>query len=345
MGYSLKEFCISIPEKLIAQYPVKVRGQSKLLIIDIKNNLLKDDYFKNFAEYVTSHDCIIYNDAKVINARLYGKKSNTGAQMEILLTRRLNTIEWVCIIRPSRRVQKGSLISLSENYTIKVLEEIGKGLFKIEFSKPVEYEELKKIGEIPLPKYIKRKPVKEIDELRYQTIFSDKYGAVASPTAGLHFTTRTLEEIKKKGALLVPITLYVEWGTFKPVREEDYRKHKIHKELYEITDESAYRVNRCIEENRRILCVGTTSVRTIETIVKSDGKIQSGIGETDLFIYPGYDFKLVNGMITNFHMPDSTLILLVAAFAGKELIEKAYNHAVAVKYRFFTYGDVMLILK
>jgi len=345
VSFSLKDFQIHIPTHLIAQYPPKVRGQSRLLVVDTKKGTLIDDFFINLVNYITSSDCIVYNNAKVINARLFGVKNGTGAHLEVLLTRRLSNTEWMCIIRPARRVKRGTKISIERRYNLEIIEYLGEGLFRTRFSKPVNYEELKKIGEIPLPKYIKRKPVREIDEHRYQTIYSNKYGAVASPTAGLHFSQEILKKIQHTGAITVPITLYVDWGTFKPVREEDYRAHKIHSEIYEITESSAHILNRCITEKRRLLCVGTTSVRTIETAVTSEGRVASGRGETDLFIYPGYDFKLVDALITNFHIPDSTLILLVAAFAGKELIEKAYNHAVSKGYRFFSYGDAMLITK
>ena len=342
MAYSLKEFHIHIPEELIAQYPSKVRGQSRLLVVNAKDGTLSDDQFGNIVYYISPRDCIIYNDAKVINARLAGMKEGTGARVEILLTRQLNENCWQCIIRPARRVRKSIRILIDEEYQLEVTEEIGEGIFEVCFSKPLGYEELKQIGEIPLPKYIKRHPA-GIDDDRYQTVFSNRYGAIASPTAGLHFTREMVTQIEKKGAILVPVTLYVDWGTFKPVRETDYRKHRIHREIYEISEESASRINRCIDDKRRIVCVGTTSVRTIETAVNSSGKIKAGEGETDLFIYPGYFFKLVDAMITNFHLPDSTLLLLVAAFAGKSMIEKAYAHAVDKQYRFFSYGDAMLI--
>ena len=343
MKYSLKDYKINIPENLIAQYPSKFRGQSRLLVIDRKTGSLKDDYFNNIPDYITSTDCIIYNDARVINARLFGEKYGTGARLEILLTRKLNTHEWLCLIRPARRVKRGTKVRLPHYKAVEVVKEMGDGLFRIRFSTPVDYEGLKSIGVIPLPKYIKRKPDQDIDNSRYQTVYSVKYGAVASPTAGLHFNKQILNTINKKGALMVPITLFVDWGTFQPVRENDYRKHKIHRELFEISEDSARKINGCLEEKRRILCVGTTSVRTVESAIDGNGRIKSGSGETDLFIYPGYHFKCINGMITNFHMPDSTLILLVSAFTGKEVIEKAYNHAVEDKYRFFSYGDAMFI--
>jgi len=347
MGYSLKEFKISIPEECIAQYPLKERHDSRLLVYDSTNDSLKDDFFRNIANYISPNDCVVYNDAKVINARLWGTKAGSGATLEILLTRKITenpkNTDWCALIRPARRVKKGISIITNNNLSLDVLEALGEGSFKVRFSKEVGYEDLSRIGEIPLPKYIKRKPDKKIDEIRYQTVYSEKYGAVASPTAGLHFTNEIVDALKERGTIFVPVTLWVDWGTFKPVREDDYRKHTIHSEEYEITETSAESINRCISERRRIVCVGTTSVRTVETAARVNGYVAAGKGETDLYIYPGYHFKITQAMITNFHMADSTLILLVAAFAGKKGIEKSYNHAVAKKYRFFSYGDAMLL--
>ena len=345
MNFSIKDFKINIPEELIAQYPPEERGKSRLLSFDLNQDILTDDCFENITKYIYPNDCIIYNDAKVINARLHGIKRETGARIEVLLIKHSGDREWHGLLRPARRIEVGVLIDVDRHLSLEVTGELGEGMYQIRFSKPVGYKELENIGEIPLPKYIKRKPVREIDSVMYQTIFADKYGAVASPTAGLHFNNKTVEKIKKRGAVLVPVTLYVDWGTFKPVREDDYREHRIHREIYEISEESACEINRCVNEGRRIICVGTTSVRTVEAASDSNRKIKSGRGETNLYIYPGYTFKIVDGMVTNFHMPDSTLILLVAAFCGKEKIERAYDHAVSRKYRFFSYGDAMFIFK
>jgi S-adenosylmethionine:tRNA ribosyltransferase-isomerase len=219
----------------------------------------------------------------------------------------------------------------------------GEGSFLVRFSRSVDYEDLPTIGEIPLPKYIRREPEQGLDEHRYQTVYSKSYGAVAAPTAGLHFTNDIIGTLKKKGTHFVPLTLDVDWGTFKPVREKDYRLHTIHEEHYVIPESSAAHINRCRSKGRRIVCVGTTSVRALESASDAEGAVMGGAGETDLYIYPGYVFKVVQAMITNFHMPDSTLILLVAAFAGKQNIERAYRHAVAEGYRFFSYGDAMFI--
>jgi len=343
--HSLKDFRIEIPEELIAQYPTEKRGQSKLLVLDIKKGTIVDDRFSNFVHYLSPNDCIVYNDAKVINARLFGLKNGSGGRVELLLTRKLSETCWHAIIRPARRIRLHSTIELKKHYSLEIIEDLGEGMFTVCFSYPLGFDELKEIGEIPLPKYIRRKPIQEFDDDRYQTVFSTRFGAVASPTAGLHFTKEIIRQIEDTGAVFVPVTLFVDWGTFKPVREEDYRKHKIHKELFEISDESARTINRCVDEGRRVLCIGTTSVRTLETAIRSDGHVRGCRGETDLYIYPGYNFKITRAILTNFHMPDSTLILLIAAFAGKELIETAYAHAVAQKYRFFSYGDAMLLIQ
>ena len=342
MEYSMEDFKIHIPEELVAQYPVEKRGSSRLLVYDIQRDSIIDDFFYNIASYITAGDCVVYNNARVINARVYGVKVTTGARLEVLLTRRVDELQWRCLIRPARRVEKGTIVRLDGGYELEVVEEIGDGSFLIRFDRPLGYEELNNIGEVPLPRYIKRKPLRGLDDERYQTVYAEKYGAVAAPTAGLHFTEEIIESLKDRGTVFVPITLYVDWGTFKPVREHDYRRYKIHTECYEISDESASIINSSIREGRRLVCVGTTTVRAIESVA-DNGVVKPGRGETSLYIYPGYSFKLVRAMLTNFHLPDSTLILLVAAFAGKERIMKAYRHAVDKRYRFFSYGDAMFL--
>jgi len=342
MGHSLKDYDIHIPTELIAQYPPDERPDARLLVFDIARKKIDDTLFENIDRCIGPDDCVVYNDVRVINARLYGRKS-TGARIEVLLTRKTGPREWFCLIRPGRRVKSGTFVQLKHGYgfTVKSLE--GDGLFRVEFNRDTGYEDLETIGEIPLPKYIKRKPEAGFDELRYQTVFSKSYGAVAAPTAGLHFTRDIMNGLRERGTVFAPVTLHVDWDTFMPVREEDYRLHRMHRESYEITEESAIVINRCIEANRRIVCVGTTSVRTIESTADERGFVRPGRGETDLYIYPGYRFKVAEALITNFHMPDSTLILLVSAFAGKKNIEEVYRHAVKNKYRFFSYGDAMFL--
>ncbi len=346
MGYSMRDFRIRIPEELIAQYPAPLRQESRLLVYDMTHDRVQDDFFRNIGRHISPLDCVVYNDAKVIHARVFGQKKDTGARIEIMLTKKIEpdaAREWIAILRPAKRVKAGTRITLPLHMNMTVTEALGDGLFRVHFSESLGYDDLRRIGEIPLPKYIKRKPDSSLDDIRYQTVFSRKYGAVASPTAGLHFTEKIVDSLKEQGTVFVPVTLDVSWGTFQPVREKDYRKHRIHSEAYEISEDSAHSINRCISEKRRIVCVGTTSVRTIETAADEKGRVAAGRGETSLFVYPGYRFRVTNAMITNFHMVDSTLILLVAAFAGKKRIEKAYNHAVSQKYRFFSYGDAMFL--
>ncbi len=348
MVFSLNEFNIKVPEKLIAQYPREKREESRLLILDAITGDLRDDIFKNIGQYLKDDDCLIYNDVKVIHARIYAKKIETGGKLEFLLVQQLTDFIWLSLVNPYRKAKPGSKLKINNierELFIEIISREGDGLCRIRFSEPVDYKKLEEIGEVPLPKYIKRKPVQGLDDERYQTVFSEKYGAVAAPTAGLHFTIDIINKLKDRGILFIPITLYVDWGTFKPVRETDYRKHRIHSERYEISQSSADLINECRSKGRRLIFVGTTSVRAVESSVDASGKVRAINGKTDLYIYPGYQFKLVDGLITNFHMPDSTLILLVAALAGKENIERAYQHAVKKEYRFFSYGDAMFIIK
>jgi S-adenosylmethionine:tRNA ribosyltransferase-isomerase len=347
MGYTLKDFRISIPKQLIAQFPSEQRHLSRLLVLDADSGMLRDEVFNNITTLIGSGDCVVFNDARVINARLYGNRvlagGEKGGRVELLLTQKVDSLAWHCLIRPAKRVREESNIALDCDMTVKVTHRLGDGAFTITFPRNVSYRDLQDMGEIPLPKYIKRKPVKTVDEVRYQTVYAKQYGAVASPTAGLHFTRVLIQRLKRAGTIFVPVTLHVDWGTFKPVRENDYRDHVIHSERYEITANAAELINQSRRDGRRIVCVGTTSVRALESATDERGTVRSRKGETQLYIYPGYTFKSVNAMITNFHMPDSTLILLVAAFAGKEHIEKAYAHAVEKGYRFFSYGDAMFI--
>jgi len=342
--YDISSLGIRVPRELIAQYPSPERGKDRLLVVDRKSGEIIDDTFERFDNYITEMDCLVYNDAKVIHARLYGKKYPTGAKIELLLTKRISDTDWRCLLRPAKRLKEGSEIIIDDELVFRVLEKLEDGLAVVRSNIPVTYELLEKKGQIPLPLYIKRKPLKELDEERYQTIYSSTYGAVASPTAGLHFTKDIIEKIRGRGIPFVPVTLYVDWGTFKPVKEKDYRKHKIHEEDYFIREESARMINECISQGRRIVCIGTTTVRVLETVADETGIISHGSGRTSLYIYPGYRFKITGALLTNFHMPDSTLILLVAAFMGEELLKKAYNHAVEHQYRFFSYGDAMFIV-
>jgi S-adenosylmethionine:tRNA ribosyltransferase-isomerase len=355
--FSMEDFRIRVPHGLIAQFPCGKRDESRLLVLDVKGGALRDDTFKNAQDCLREGDCLVYNDARVIKARVRGHKPLTGAVLELLLTRRVGDLEWLALIRPARRVRAGTEIVLGgdgdggaapdgasdrRGTRVTVVEDLPEGLFRIRSEKPIGHEDLERLGDIPLPKYIRRKPVRGLDDERYQTVYSRNPGAVAAPTAGLHFTGELLARIRAKGVVVAPVTLHVGWGTFKPVKERDYRMHRIHRERYEIGQDSAGLINDALSEGRRVVCVGTTSVRAVESACEN-GSVAGGAGETGLFIYPGYSFKAVDAMFTNFHMPDSTLILLVAAFAGKGAIERAYAHAVENGYRFFSYGDGMFL--
>jgi S-adenosylmethionine:tRNA ribosyltransferase-isomerase len=357
--YSMKSFRIRIPPRLIAQFPLEGRERSRLLALDVRTGTLEDDTFRNAPDYLRGGDCLVYNDARVVKARVRGRKAGTGAALELLLTRREGDRDWLALIRPARRVRAGNEILLGRaggdgeagasgaggrGMSVTVVEDLTEGLFRIRTAEPFGYDELERWGEIPLPKYIRREPIRGLDDERYQTVYSRKPGAVASPTAGLHFSDDLLERIGKKGVITAPVTLYVDWGTFKPVKERDYRMHRIHRERFEIAEDSAKRINDALSAGRRVVCVGTTSVRTVESAF-ANGSVAPGAGETGLFIHPGYEFRVADAMFTNFHMPDSTLLLLVAAFAGKGAIERAYEHAVAREYRFFSYGDGMFIYR
>jgi len=343
----MKNLGIAIPDRLIAQYPSPKREDSRLLVYGVGSGRITDDRFSNIVRYIRPDDCVVYNNARVINARLQGRKLRTGARLEVLLLKRRDREEWECLIRPARRVKEGVEVSIETDerhrLSFEVKRALGGGRFLVLFSESVGYEVLERVGKIPLPKYIKR-PVEALDEDRYQTVFSERFGAVASPTAGLHFTEDSVGRIKRQGTSWVPLTLHVDWGTFQPVREDDYRRHAIHREEFDIPEISAETINMAVNQKRRVLCVGTTSVRAVESAYES-GSVKGGAGETDLYIYPGYRFMVADGMVTNFHLPDSTLILLVMAFAGVEGIRKVYRHAVREEYRFFSYGDAMLLTK
>jgi S-adenosylmethionine:tRNA ribosyltransferase-isomerase len=335
---------VHIPEELIAQHPPARREDARLLACDIQSGEMKDDSFLNFPAYVDGNDCIVVNDTRVLNARLFGTRQ-TGGRVEALLERRLSGREWIALLKPARRMKPGLTVEISSGVALRVEERIDNARFRITLSGPVSDEELKSIGHIPLPAYIRRNSGPE-DENRYQTVFARAYGGVASPTAGLHFTGDVLERIRGKGGMIVPVTLHVGWGTFEPIREEDYRTHRMHEERYEITPESADAINRAVAEGKRIVCVGTTSVRVVESAAFPGGVragVRAGPGVTRLFIYPGYSFKVAGALLTNFHMADSSLLLLVAAFAGAPYIERAYAHAVEERYRFFSYGDAMFL--
>ena len=329
-----------LPEELIAQTPLKERSESRLLVVDRKTNSYSDKKFSDIIDYLTPNDVLVLNDTKVIPARLIGHKEETGALIEILLLNDLGENVWETLARPQRRVKIGSIISFGDGrLKAKCIKLKDGGLCEFELIySGILVEILDSLGEMPLPPYIHEKLK---DKNRYQTVYAKNPGSAAAPTAGLHFTNELLEKIKAKGVELIYVTLHVGLGTFRPVEEDDLTNHKMHTEVYHISKEAADRLNEAKRLGKRIVSVGTTSTRTLES--NYNNGFRETVEETSIFIYPGYKFKAVDALITNFHLPKSTLIMLVSALAGKELIFKAYEHAVEEKYRFFSFGDAMFI--
>ena len=336
------DFDFYLPEELIAQTPLEKRDSSRLLVLDKKTGNISHRHFTDIVDYLQKGDTLVLNDTKVIPARLYGVKEETNAAIEVLLLKDEGNNIWECLTRPAKRIKVGTVISFG-NGKLKarctsVLDE-GIRKFKLEY-KGILYEVLDELGEMPLPPYIHEK-LKDKD--RYQTVYAKNIGSAAAPTAGLHFTDDLLKKIKDKGVNIAYITLHVGLGTFRPVSVTDVTKHKMHSEYYVMSEEVAKLLNDTRKNGHKIIAVGTTSTRTLETIMSLYGTFKSCSGWTDIFIYPGYEFKAIDYLITNFHLPKSTLVMLVSALAGKDNIMKAYNEAVKEKYRFFSFGDSMLI--
>ncbi|MBE6152531.1 MAG: tRNA preQ1(34) S-adenosylmethionine ribosyltransferase-isomerase QueA [Firmicutes bacterium] len=336
------DFDFLLPEELIAQTPLEKRDNSRLLVVDRTNNTLEHKYFTDIIEYFEPGDCLVLNDTKVIPARLFGIKKETNAMIELLLLKDLGENIWECLTRPAKRVKVGTIVSFGDG--LLKAECIGCGeegirKFKLIYD-GILYEILDKLGEMPLPPYIHEKLE---DKNRYQTVYAKNIGSAAAPTAGLHFTNGLLEQIKEKGVNIVYVTLHVGLGTFRPVSVEDVTKHKMHSEYYMMDKSTAEILNETKKNNKKIISVGTTSTRTLETIMNLYDRFVECSGWTDIFIYPGYKFKAIDNLITNFHLPKSTLVMLVSALAGKELIMRAYNEAIINKYRFFSFGDSMFI--
>ena len=336
------DFDFYLPEELIAQTPLEKRDSSRLLVLDKKTGDISHKHFTDIIDYMEKGDTLVLNDTKVMPARLYGVKEETSAAIEVLLLKDEGNNIWECLTRPAKRIKEGTIVSFGEGklkaVCIEVLDE-GIRKFKLEY-KGILYEILDELGEMPLPPYIHEK-LKNKD--RYQTVYAKNVGSAAAPTAGLHFTEDLLNKIKNKGVNIAYITLHVGLGTFRPVNVEDVTKHKMHSEYYVMSKEVADLLNKTRESGHKIIAVGTTSTRTLETITSLYGKFKECSGWTDIFIYPGYEFKGIDYLITNFHLPKSTLVMLVSALAGKDNIMKAYNEAVKEKYRFFSFGDSMLI--
>ena len=336
------DFDFYLPEELIAQTPLEKRDSSRLLVLDKKTGDISHKHFTDIIDYMEKGDTLVLNDTKVMPARLYGIKEETSAAIEVLLLKDEGNNIWECLTRPAKRIKEGTIVSFGEGklkaVCIEVLDE-GIRKFRLEY-KGILYEILDELGEMPLPPYIHEK-LKNKD--RYQTVYAKNVGSAAAPTAGLHFTEDLLNKIKNKGVNIAYITLHVGLGTFRPVNVEDVTKHKMHSEYYVMSKEVADLLNKTKESGHKIIAVGTTSTRTLETIASLYGKFKECSGWTDIFIYPGYEFKGIDYLITNFHLPKSTLVMLVSALAGKDNIMKAYNEAVKEKYRFFSFGDSMLI--
>jgi len=338
-------FDYSLPKKLVAQYPVSKRDESRLMIINRETGNISHRSFHNIIDYLSEGDLLIINNTKVIPARLRGIKEATGANIEILLVRDLGNNIWSVIAKPSKRLKTGIIINFSENLSAKVIEKKEDGVIMLKFSFTGNFMEiLSRIGQVPLPPYIKRPSIKSYDTERYQTVYAKEAGSIAAPTAGLHFTKSLLRKINEKGIKIVDVTLHVSVGTFKPVTETEIEKHQMQSEYYEVTKGAFSTVKKAIQEQKRIIAVGTTAMRVLESVdfnaENSNGNLSA---QTDLFIYPGYKFKVVNAIITNFHLPKSTLLILIHTFAGRKLITRAYEEAIEREYRFYSYGDVMFV--
>ena len=338
------DFYYDLPKELIAQTPLDRRDSSRLLVLDRNNGLLENRHFYDIVDYLNDGDCLILNDTRVLPARLYGTKNETGAVVEFLLLNDLGENKWECIVGPGKKAREGARFSFGDGIleceVTSVLEN-GDRVVRFFYDRDSGfYSILDEIGQMPLPPYIKEKLN---DKERYQTVYSKNLGSAAAPTAGLHFTPELLEKIKEKGVSIGYVTLHVGLGTFRPVKEDIIENHKMHSEHYSLTRETAELINRTKESGKRCIAVGTTSCRTIESIIPENGRIHESEGWTDIFIYPGYQFKYIDALITNFHLPESTLIMLVSAFAGYDNIMNAYKEAVNEKYRFFSFGDAMLI--
>lgn len=340
-GYQIADYHYELPSELIAQHPAAKRDASNLLVLH-RNNGTEHRVFSDIIEYLNAGDVLVLNQTKVLPARLLGHK-DTGASCELLLLRQIQPDVWETLAKPGRRIRVGDVITFGDGALIAHIignTDAGGRLVRMEYRGNF-YALLDAIGVMPLPPYIKEKPA---DPSRYQTVYAQQQGSAAAPTAGLHFTENLLKQTQQKGVAIAKVLLHVGLGTFRPVEAEDIRQHHMHAEAYQVEQHTADAINAARKNGGRIIAVGTTSVRTLETVADADGIIHPGQGETDIFIYPGYTFKAVDAMITNFHLPESTLLMLISAFAGRERILSEYNEAVKRQYRFFSFGDAMLIL-
>jgi len=343
VNLTVNDFDFELPEELIAQTPLSDRSKSKMMIVDPKNNKLEDTYFESIIDELNKGDALVMNNTRVLPARLHGHKKDTGGHLEVLLLKNNEGDQWETLMKPAKKAKIGTVISFGDGrLEAKVVDKKKHGGRIIEFSYDgIFFEILESLGEMPLPPYITEKLD---DPDRYQTVYAKENGSAAAPTAGLHFTPEILKKIEDKGVKLVYLTLHVGLGTFRPVSVDHLEDHTMHSEFYQLSKEAADTLNEVKEQGNKVVAVGTTSIRTLETIGKAnDGKLIETSGWTDIFITPGYKFSVVDAFLTNFHLPKSTLIMLVSAFAGREFILEAYQHAVKKRYRFFSFGDAMFV--
>lgn len=338
-----EDFDYKLPEELIAQTPLKDRSSSKLLVMDRFTGELEHKEFKDIKDYLHAGDVLVINDTKVIPARLMGVKEDTGAVIELLLLKDLGEDKWECLSRPQKRLHLGTIVKFSDELSAEVVEILDEGVTRVKLLyKGILLEILDRLGEMPLPPYIHEK-LEEKD--RYNTVYAKNIGSAAAPTAGLHFTEELLQQLKDEGVTITNVTLHVGLGTFRPVEVDDIKDHHMHTEYYEMSKDAADVLNQAKKDGRRIIAVGTTSTRTLETIMNKYGEFKECSGNTDIFIFPGYEFRAIDCLITNFHLPKSTLVMLVSAFSKKEFVLHAYEEAIKNKYRFFSFGDAMFLKK
>lgn len=337
----LNDFYYDLPQELIAQYPLEDRSSSRLLHLNTKANTLEHKHFSDILDVLQPNDCLVVNDTRVIPARLYGQREDTGSPIEFVLLHRTGEY-WEVILKPGKRAKPGKRFVFGDGLLkAEIIDIVNDGNRLVRFEHEGVFEEvLDRLGEVPLPPYI---TAKLDDAERYQTVYAKHSGSAAAPTAGLHFTPQLLKKIEEKGVEVAKVTLHVGLGTFRPVKVDNIEEHKMHQEYYTLSEEAAEKINRCKRAGGRVFAVGTTSVRTLETVADADGVVSEASGWTGIYIYPGYTYKVVDAIITNFHLPCSTLLMLVSAYAGRERIISAYEEAIREKYRFFSFGDAMLL--
>lgn len=337
-----KDFYYDLPQELIAQEPLEDRSSSRLMVLNKTTGTYEHRTFRDILNYLQEGDCLVLNDTKVIPARLFGEREHTGGKVEILLLKRRRNDIWETLVKPGKKAKPGTVLIFGDGILKgTVLETVEDGNRLIQFSYEGIFEEiLDRLGQMPLPPYITHQLK---DKNRYQTVYATYEGSAAAPTAGLHFTKGLLHQVEEMGVTIARVTLHVGLGTFRPVKVDDVSKHHMHSEFYMVSEEAAEKINQTKQKGGRIICVGTTSCRTVESTSDEQGIVHAGSGNTEIFIYPGYHFKVLDGLITNFHLPESTLLMLVSALAGKEHIMAAYNEAIKENYRFFSFGDAMFI--